>query len=79
MDGMLGIGCAWGLWQGFAAHQVDKAKPFFSETGYRSFLGIHAEPVPGLTPEVFAQQTIQSDISHSYRSKTSSRPRRRGK
>lgn len=42
MHGMFGIGMSWSFWPGFCAHAVDYARPFLSETGYRSFLGIHA-------------------------------------
>ena len=50
MEGMFGIGMSAMHWPGFSAHAVDRSRPFLSETGYRSFLGIHAEIVPGLTP-----------------------------
>jgi hypothetical protein len=60
-DGIFGMGTAVAFWPGFSAHAVDYDKPFLSETGYRSFLGIHADTVPGMTPETFAR-----DIIHSY-------------
>jgi hypothetical protein len=77
MDGMLGICASMNVWPGFAVHAVDYGKPFLSETGDRSFLGCHAEMVPGLTPDVFVRemlsQYINSDcngklrrIGHSY-------------
>lgn len=59
MEGLFGIGSGWGFWPGFAAHAVDFDKPFLSETGYRSFLGTHAAPQAGLTPESFARMVIE--------------------
>lgn len=62
-DGLFGIGCVSGFWPGFAAHAVDLDRPFISETGYRSFLGIHAAPCPGLTPEAFAGKVIAAHVA----------------
>lgn len=31
----------------FSAHAIDGDKPFLFETGYRSFMGVQAELVPG--------------------------------
>jgi len=58
----MGICQSMSLWPGFGAYAVDADKPFFSETGYRSFLGLHAEMVPGLTPDAFAREVIASHI-----------------
>lgn len=55
MDGIFGIGGSHCYWPGFSASVVDTHKPFLSETGYRSFLGIYAEPVSGLSPDEFAR------------------------
>lgn len=62
MDGMFGIGARYGTWLNFAAHAVEWDRPFLSPTGYRSFLGLHAEPVPGLTPDAFAAAVIAAHI-----------------
>ncbi|MDX0174517.1 hypothetical protein [Sinorhizobium meliloti] len=69
MDGMFGIGCGFGYWPGFAAHAVDHLRPFISETGYRSFLGIHADPAPGLTPDAFAAKVIAGHIRGELKGK----------
>ncbi|GAB4363606.1 MAG: hypothetical protein Kow0060_20440 [Methylohalobius crimeensis] len=42
---MFGIGSTAFYWLGFSAHAVEFDKPFLSSTGYRSFLGVHADPV----------------------------------
>lgn len=62
LDGLFGIGGSIQFWPGFAAHAVDPDRPFISETGYRSFLGIHAAPVPDLTPDRFAAKVIAAHI-----------------
>ncbi|MCW8087720.1 hypothetical protein [Sabulicella glaciei] len=69
MDGMFGIGCGFGYWPGFAARAVDHLRPFISETGYRSFLGIHADPAPGLTPDMFAAKVIAGHIRGEFKGK----------
>jgi len=67
LDGMFGIGCGFCFWPGFAAHAVDHDRPFISETGYRSFLGIHAEPVAGLAPDAFAAKVIAAHITRELK------------
>jgi hypothetical protein len=69
IDGMFGIGSSFGYWPGFAAHAVDHLRPFISETGYRSFLGIHADPTPGLTPDTFAQKVVAAHIKDELKGK----------
>ncbi|MEM6410154.1 MAG: hypothetical protein AAF683_01305 [Pseudomonadota bacterium] len=63
MEGMFGIGSGWGFWPGFSAHAVDRDAPFLSETGYRSFLGVHGNPAPGHTPESFAVMVIDQYVA----------------
>ncbi|PQO22463.1 hypothetical protein C2I36_13030 [Rhodobacteraceae bacterium WD3A24] len=67
LDGMFGIGAPCVYWPGFAAHAVDYDAPFVSETGYRSFLGIHADPVPDLTPDAFAARIIEAHIDNGLK------------
>ena len=62
MDGMLGIGRHCAIWPGFDATVVEPDKPFLSETGYRSFIGVHAKLVPGLTPDAFAREVVQHHL-----------------
>jgi hypothetical protein len=69
LNGMFGIGSSHSLWPGFAAHAVDWDKPFLSPTGYRSFLGMHAEPVPGITPDAFAHEAIASHVARELKGK----------
>jgi hypothetical protein len=70
MDGMFSVGCASaGAYPGFSAHAVDLDRPFLSETGYRSFLGIFAELAPGQTPDAFAQAVCLAHLNHECRGK----------
>jgi hypothetical protein len=62
-DGMFGTGASHMLWPGFATHAVDYQRPFLSETGYRCFIGCHADMVPGITPDVLAREMIQAYIN----------------
>lgn len=62
LDGMLGLGSQFLYWPGFSAHAVEFERPFLSETGYRSFIGIHAEPTPGLMPDAFAARMIAAHV-----------------
>lgn len=63
MDGMFGIGAGFSPWMNFSAHAVDWDKPFLSETGYRSFMGMHAALVPGFTPDAFAREVIAAHVA----------------
>lgn len=67
LDGIFGIGCRWGYWPGFAAHGVDFDRPFLSETGYRSFLGIYADPQADVTPDAFIAAVIRSHVAHDLK------------
>ncbi|WPZ34531.1 hypothetical protein T8K17_00015 [Thalassobaculum sp. OXR-137] len=58
LDGMFGIGSTAMFWPGFATRAVDFEAPFLSDTGYRSFLGVAADPMPGITPEGFVSAVI---------------------
>jgi hypothetical protein len=69
MDGMFGIAASMSVWPGFEAYAVDYDKPFLSETGYRSFLGCHAEMVPGLTPDVFVHEMLQQYVNSECKGK----------
>jgi hypothetical protein len=62
LKGMFGIGSTFCLFPGFYAHAVDKDRPFLSETGFRTFLGVSGQLVPGLTTEDFARETIAAHV-----------------
>lgn len=68
LDGMFGIAhCT--VWGGFAAHAVDWDKPFISETGYRSFLGVGGDLAPDITPDAFAKAIIAAHIKRHMKGK----------
>jgi len=67
MDGLFGIGAPYGSWLNFAAHAVDWDRPFLSPTGYRSFLGLRAELVPGLTTDAFAVEVIAEHVAQNLK------------
>jgi hypothetical protein len=67
MDGIFGIGMLSGFWPGFSAHAVEPDLPFLSETGYRSFLGVHADPVPGLAPQVFVREILAAYVARELK------------
>ncbi len=54
---------------GFSAHALEWDKPFLSETGYRSFLGIHADPAPDMTPEDFAAEILAAYVAKELKGK----------
>jgi hypothetical protein len=65
MDGMFGIGAK--PWPGFSAHAVEWDKPFLSETGYRSFLGLFGVLRADATPESFACRAIAMHVARELK------------
>lgn len=62
MDGLFGIGAPYSPWMNFSANAIDWGRPFLSPTGYRSFLGIHADLMPNMTPDRFAVSVIENYV-----------------
>lgn len=54
---------------GFSAHAVSWDRPFVSSTGFRSFLGVHFEAVPGMTFDVFATEVLRDHIKRELKGK----------
>lgn len=69
MEGIFGIGGRFLYWPGFAAHAVDYDGLFLSRTGYRSFIGIHAEPLPGLSVDDFVREVIAGYVARDLKGK----------
>lgn len=67
MEGLFGIGAGSMSWLGFSAHAVDQSRPFLSETGYRSFLGVGGALAPGHTPESFCGAIIDAYVTRELR------------
>lgn len=62
MHGMFSIGATSMPFLGFSARAVDPSKPFLSETGYRSFLGVTVPPEDGMTTERFVQRVVAAHV-----------------
>jgi hypothetical protein len=43
--------------------------PCLAKTGYRSFLGCHADMTPGITPDVFAREMIDAYVKRECKGK----------
>jgi len=69
LDGLFGIGTGAFFWPGFAAHAVELDRPFFSETGYRSFLGIAAESCAAILPQEFAEKVVSGYVQEELKGK----------
>ncbi|MEW8461633.1 MAG: hypothetical protein AB2653_15100 [Candidatus Thiodiazotropha endolucinida] len=67
LDGIFGIGGSTFYWPGFSTRAVECDRPFLSSTGYRSFLGVQGDPVPGLSPDTFTRRVIESYIAHDLK------------
>lgn len=68
MEGIFGIG-SFGHWLGFSAHAVDLDRPFISETGYRSFLGVSIALAEGVTPDRFAVEIVAAFVRREIKGK----------
>jgi len=69
VDGIFGIATRFVIFPGYGAHAVDYDKPFFSETGFRSFIGFHANLEPGITQDVFTAGLIEHHVKHALKGK----------
>lgn len=69
MGGMFGIGATAMPYLGFSVRAVDTNKPFLSETGYRSFLGVSVEPQQGMTTAGFVRRVIEVHVAQELRGK----------
>jgi hypothetical protein len=68
-DGILGIGAGTGTLLGFETHAVDYNRPFISNTGYRSFIGVHGNMPAGMTPDSVAAEVIKAHIDKELKGK----------
>lgn len=66
-EGMFGIASSFMPWPGFSAHALEWDKPFLSETGYRSFLGVGGALEPGYTPESFCAAIIEAYVTRELK------------
>ena len=63
MNGMFGIGATAMPYLGFSVRAVYCTKPFLSETGYRSFLGVSVEPALGMTAADFVCRVVELHVA----------------
>lgn len=68
-DGIFGIGASTGTLLGFETHAVDYNRPFISNTGYRSFIGLHGNLPAGMTPDTVAAEVIKTHIDKELKGK----------
>lgn len=67
LDGMFGFTSSVCFWPGFSTRAVDHDRPFLSPTGYRSFLGVYADPVPGMMPDEFTRKVVESYVARDLK------------
>ncbi|HQS14881.1 MAG: hypothetical protein B7Y08_06465 [Rhodospirillales bacterium 24-66-33] len=67
MEGLFGIGAGSMAWLGFSAHAVDRDRPFLSQTGYRSFLGVGGGLASGHTPESFCGAIVEAYVARELK------------
>lgn len=69
MEGLYGIGASYRSWLGFSAHAVERNKPFLSDTGYRSFLGVGGTLDAGYAPDAFAKGIVAAYVERELKGK----------
>lgn len=69
LDGIFGIGAPFMPWHGFSAHAIEWDKPFLSETGYHSFLGLSGSLYPGMTPDAFVGEVVTAHVRRELKGK----------
>jgi len=69
LSGLFGIGARFMTYLSFSAHAVDWEQPFLSETGYRSFMGVNAAFILGLTPDTFVREVITTHVAATLKGK----------
>lgn len=67
LEGVFGIASSVVFWPGFSARAVEYDRPFLSETGYRSFLGLRGNPVPGYKPDEFVARVLRSYVGETLK------------
>ena len=64
-NGIFSVGGA----AGFSAHAVLWERPFLSNTGFRSFLGVHFQVVAGVTFDAFITEVLRTHIKRELKGK----------
>lgn len=69
LNGLFGHGARFMTYLSFSAHALDWDRPFLSETGYRSFMGVNAALVLGLAPDAFAREVVTNHVALALKGK----------
>lgn len=69
MDGVFGIGATHMSWLSFSAHVIEQSRPFLSDTGYRSFMGVGGALRAGYTPDAFAAYIVEAFVERDLKGK----------
>jgi hypothetical protein len=69
MNGMFGIGATAMPYLGFSVRAIDCCKPFLSETGYRSFLGVSVTPENGMMTAEFVCRVVELHVADELKGK----------
>lgn len=67
MRGMFGIGATAMPFLSFEVRAVHCDRPFLSETGYRSFLGVSVEPQLGMDVDLFVRRVIEVHVEEELK------------
>ncbi|MCC8429883.1 hypothetical protein LJ725_12960 [Reyranella aquatilis] len=67
MDGLFGIGATHMSWLSFSAHAIEQSRPFLSDTGYRSFMGVGGALRAGFTPDIFAASIVEAFVERDMK------------
>lgn len=67
MKGLFGICATSSNYLGFSVRAVERDAPFFSETGYRSFLGASVAPEENMTTDAFVCRVLNVFLAEDLR------------
>jgi hypothetical protein len=67
LEGIFGLTACLMNWLGFEVRAIELDRPFLSETGYRSFLGVGGAMQAGITPDVFAARIIAAHVERDLK------------
>ena len=69
MEGIFGIGATAMPYLGFSLRAVDYDRPFLSETGYRSFLGVSVKPEPQMDVAGFVRRVVEVYVKQELKNR----------
>ena len=69
MGGIFGIGATAMPYLGFSVRAVEYDRPFLSETGYRSFLGVSVKPEPQMDVSGFVRRVVEVYVKQELKNR----------